>query len=364
MNKIISNIEFCSSYIILSVSSILGIGFYSVLRNAKLDSYISVLISFLIHILLLTIFFKIWNYEPNLPIYDKTKKIFGSFVGNIINIILLIFCFNLLISGSYNFLTFINSQIFPETPIIFIGIICLLVALYLVSKKINTIFRISTIITIINSILFFIAAINLIFLFDKSNLLPILKDGIFPVFKGSLFITFQTLISLFALLIIPKNKIKNANKLPKKMFISCFFIYFLLFLITSLTIGNLGIYLAREYTYPEYMVLKNIEMFGFLDRIENVLTIQWIFGYLFTYGFLLYYIKDTLNNNFYIKTKYNIELYISAFIILIIGSYIFKNDIFYAKYIFNYSPYFKICFISILFIIFIFIIFKKKKKVV
>lgn len=364
MNKKIHLNEFISSYILLSIVSLLGVGVYCAFKASGENTYISAIIAFIINLIFIIFFLIIWNYKPDLPIYEKTKKLFGKVIGNIINILLFLICINLLISGTYNFLTFINSQILPQTPIIFLSLISTLIAYYFVSKGIRTIFRSSTIIFVINVILFSIAIVNLVVDFDISNFFPFLKDGMSPVFKGSIYISIQTVIPLFTLLIIPKNSIESNKHSTKYLIYSSIFVYLLIFLLFVFILGNLGIDLSKYYTYPEYMVLKNIEVFGFIDRIENVLTLQWIFGFLFAYSFLLYYLKEIINKSFYIKTKYNIEMIIICIIIVIFGSIAFKNDIVYAKYIYDYSPYAKYIFIGVLLTLSIFILFKKNKNVV
>lgn len=358
MNKI-TTIQVCFTYTLLSVASFLGIGIFGMLQLAKRDAYISVLISFLVSSIILFIFFKVWNYEPNLPFYEKTKKLFGKTLGTIINYIILILVTIILVSAIYNFLIFINTQLLTKTPYLILGIALTCVSLYLISKGIVTIFRLGVLLLTINLILFFTAAFNLFTTIEISNFFPILKDGISPVLNGALLGIYQFTYPIIFLLIIPKNKIINSKITNKFLFLSHCFSHILLFLFIFLILGNLGYEIVELYTYPEYMVFKGVELFGFIDRIENVLTTQWIFGYLFFFSFGLYFLENLMNYNFKLKENNKILITIISFVLLIISNKLFPNDISYLNFVDNISSKIKIIFIGIIILLFIAILIKK-----
>ena len=149
------------------------------------------------------------------------------------------------------------------------------------------------------------------------------------------------------ILIVPKN-----NIVDKKNYSKCILIFYgiasLLIIITSLfTIGVLGEHLASFYQYPEYILLKRISIFGFIDRIENLLSISWIFSTFATLSLIIYYISNNLNK----KEKKKIPSIIISIIIIVCSLYIFKNNTFFNNYVSNIYPYI----LSIFFIIFVFI---------
>ena len=67
-----------------------------------------------------------------------------------------------------------------------------------------------------------------------------------------------------------------------------------MFGIIFITLGNLGINLSQLYQYPEYIVLKRINLFEFLDRIENLLSIQRILKIYISLSFFTYFISNTI----------------------------------------------------------------------
>ncbi len=128
-----------------------------------------------------------------------------------------------------------------------------------------------------------------------------------------------------------------------------FYIISILFilLISVFTIGVLGQYLASFYQYPEYILLKKVNLFGFIDRIENILSIGWILSTYATLTLIIYYISNFIKKN----DKGNIIPFIITLLIILSSIFIFKNNTTFNMYITNIYPYI----ISILFIIMIII---------
>ena len=95
-----------------------------------------------------------------------------------------------------------------------------------------------------------------------------------------------------------------------------------LFAIVILTLGNLGIYLASIYQYPEYIVLKRIKIFNFIDRIENILTIQFIFSMFASMCFGVYCVTNLLKP----RNKSRILPAFITVLILLVSTFAFKNN--------------------------------------
>lgn len=115
---------------------------------------------------------------------------------------------------------------------------------------------------------------------------------------------------------------KNFNKLYYKMYTLSFII---LFIAITFTIGVFGINLASLFDYPLYTVLKKIEIFSFLDSIENISVMLWILYSINAAASVLLCIfnniKEALNLN---KKKQN-YLKISVMLITLIITFLFYN---------------------------------------
>ena len=66
----------------------IGITLNNLINIAKQDSYVSIIIGFIIGFLPLIIIYYIFNYEPNLSLPKKNIKLFGNILGTIINIVI------------------------------------------------------------------------------------------------------------------------------------------------------------------------------------------------------------------------------------------------------------------------------------
>lgn len=355
--KKINTVQLCSMFIILILSATFGKGFSTVIKASGIDSWISVLIAGVLGFGILFIFIYISNYEKDLTLTEKTKKLFGNIFGTIINYILVIILFVTAVSLFYDLMGFISSQFLPETPIFIIGFMFTLVIIYINIKGIETISRTAIVIFFISMFLFIIAVFGLIGKFDVSNLKPMLEFGLKNSVKGSMYILLLNILPSVVLLIIPKNTLVDYKKTSICIIISYIFSIILILLTIFLTLGNLGIELSRLYLFPEYVVLKRINLFNFIDRIENIIVIQWIFGLFLNVSFIIYFITNTIKKN-----NNKIITYLIAFILLFISNYVFKNTTIYDVYIYNIAIYFKYTLLLVLILITIKIKYNRIKK--
>ena len=350
-------LEFCTICLNFILTFYLSIGMYGPLKTAKTDSWIAILLGSIIGYIFLSIFIYIFNYEPDLSLGKKITNLFGKRIGIFINIILIISAFILGINIIYDCSSFIISQFLSETPYLYIAIILILLAIYINTKGINIISRVALIVIFFSLILLLIAGLGLIPKVDIENFKPILSHGIKPPIISIFYFIAINIAPCFLLLAVPKSKIINNNKNKKYLYITYTIAAFLMLFIIVITLGNLGIYLANYYQYPEYMVLKRITFFNFINRIENFIISQWLFETFISLSFIIYYISNTISINY---NKRILPLIIGI-IILIISMFLFKNNTIYNTYTIKYTPYIR----SIIIIIFLLIslaIFIKRKK--
>lgn len=330
----LTSLQFSCMIIFPILAIFSGIGTHNIIRIAEVDSYISVLFSFIIGLLPLGIFFIIFNYKKDLPINEKIICLFGKVLGTIINILLnlAILCIGIILI--YNISNFAISQFLSETPLLVFMIILGLILVYNISKGIENISRVSIIFLAIIILLTIISTIGAFQDFEMSNIKPILENGIKNPLKGGVALTLTNIVPIFMLLIIPKNNIEDKEKIKKHIPIFYTLGFFLMFLAIFLTLGSLGIHLANIYQYPEYTVLKKISLFNFVDRIENFIYIKWILSSVICLSLVIYHIKDSIK-----KTNKKLLPIIITGIIIYLSLQIFKNNtIFYSVslYIFPY----------------------------
>ena len=354
MKEKINNIEFSSTLFLILFSCTLGIAPYITIKIAGIDSYIGSIIGSIIGLIPLFIFIYIFNYEIDKPIYQKTKIIFGNTLGTIINIFLTILYFILAITILFNTSNFIISQYLTDTPIKLVIIILSLTAYHTSNKGITTISKISLIYTLI-----IMATIGLIPEIELDNLKPVLEYGIKnPIIAGMTYSLVLT-IPISSLLIIPKKEIENYYKTTKYIIITYLVTTIMIIFMSLVACACLGRYLISMYQYPVYITLKKISIFGFIDRIENFLSIEWILSTFVVFTLPIINIQSNIN-----KKNNKIINLIIIIIIIIATMILFKNNTSFNHYLDSIYPYILLIILIIYIIIFITIIIKKgiKKK--
>ena len=343
--------------LILIVGPFVGSGGFVLIKSAGVDSYLSIIIGTILGIPLILLYLYINNYEKDKTIKEKINLVFGNKIGTIINFLLCLCFFTISIFTMYNLINFIVSQFLNKTPFYIVGILFSLIIIYINIKGIEVMSRTMLIITILNISLFIFAFIGLIPHIDLDNIKPFLEHGINRPLIGSFYTITMNITLLFLLLIIPKNDIVATKNFNKWIIITYFISLLIVFIFLFVTLTTLGINLASIYQYPEYIVLKRIHIFNFLDRIENIIIIQWIFGLFSIISIIVYYISNTIktnNNNKLIPT-------IITFSILTLSLTFFKNNTQFNDFTYKYLPFVRL-FVLILIFLISFKIFLKKKK--
>ncbi len=356
MKNKINCLQFASMMSMLLVASFLGIGMFSVIKSAGVDSYISIVIAAIAGIFIMLSFFVIYDYEPNLNVAEKFKSIFGKPLGTILNYLCLAIILFMGISAMFNLTTFITSQFLKSTPPYLIGLCFAFLVILVNIKGIETLSRTCLVLFTLCAILFLISIIGLFPEFDMANLKPCLEYGLKRPLVGAVYNFLFNLLPIYLLLVIPKNSLVKPEKYRKYMCIFYIISFLIKFVLVVTTIGVLGIHLASIYQYPEYMVLKRIKIFTFIDRIENVITIQWLFGLFFNISFVVYYITHSLKQSH--KSKL---LPVIITIIIFVGSnYLFKNNTAFNDFTYSKVPYMRAILFFIYILLFAGILIKKR----
>lgn len=357
MKQKINCLQYGSMIVMIIASSFVGIGVYSLVKATGVDAYLSILMALIIAIPLLLLFLYIANYEPNLSFPHKMEKLYGKKIGRIVNYLVMIFIFIFANNYMFNLTNFIVSQFLPETPIFVVGVVFAVIAIYANLLGIETISRTCLILLAINLLLLVIGVIGLLPEFQFSNLKPVLEFGIGRPLKATFYIITLNIMPMFALLIVPKNSVVDSKNFNRTISISYLIGLLITFTFCIMLLGVLGIYLASIYQYPEYILLKHVDLFGFLDRIENIIAAQWIFGLCFGITLAVYYIAHS------IKPNHNSKLLPTVIVtlMLLVSIVLIPNNTAFNTYIYEVVPLLRVISLTIFIIIGISIFIKQKK---
>ena len=350
-----SYLEIASLVIIQTVTTFFGISVSILKEGAGVNSWLSALISYVIGFIPLLMIIYISNYKPDKKLNEKIISLFGNKLGFIINIIFSLLLISLAITLLYNINNFILSQFLYRTPFLISCTLFIILIIYCANKGINIISKTAMLLLVINIALYTINILALVQHIDITNFLPLLKENTNNILPTSLKIASINYLPLLTILMIPKNKVTVPKKYNKTIIISYIIGAVISFGLVITTFGVLGINLVNAFEYSEYIVLRKIKLLGFLERIENIISLQWIIGSFIYLSVITYTISKTIPFKS-IKAHKWTNL-ITGIILIILTTIIFKDNTIFDTYVKKIFPYIisSLLFIYILTIIKIFI---------
>lgn len=319
-NSKISPLSICflSSFLYRSFY-IIGL-FNLIISISKGDSIFSIIIGILLGIIVLYSYFYLNDKLTKDNIFIKISKSLPKVISDFIIATLIILFIFICGFTLYNLSLFVNYNLLNNINILPISTLLIITVIYLASKGINTITRVSGILIFTFISLVIISMITLIHYSDPNNIYPLLTNSFLSIYEGSIYHMVLSVTPIFLLLIIPKDRIEDNKKYNRYMLITYIisFVYILInyFLILSI----LGIKLTSILNYPDIIVLQKVSLLNFVERIEDLLSFKLMFdGFLFL-ALSTFYIKEGVINLFKMKPDKKIILIIGL-IILLVGMY-------------------------------------------
>lgn len=311
--------KLCEIYLLsrsLSLGLLFSYSFFLVGTNA--------LISFIFGILLGICFVFIYSKIK----LNKKTKVFE----------ILLYMFFILLS-SIIITTFISSFFLNKTPKIFIILPSILLCFYISIKDKDVMKYLALALTFFSIITITLNFFALLPHMEIKNILPLFTFKNKNMIKS---ILFYAIVSTCPLLLL------NDENYSTKDYITSYIITNIITLIICFAIVSiLGRSLINMYSYPEYMVLKKIQISSFIENVENFASLIWLFD-------LYYLLTCTINKINNILTR-KVGIIVVLFIIFI-NSFFINNNYEYLLYIYK-----RITYILYILIIPILILANKKK---
>lgn len=287
------------------------------------DAWISLLLGLILGVIPFCLYTYIKSQFQDKNIISINTHLFGKF-GHIFNFIIIITMIILCISNFWTLVHFINSQFLYNTSPWLIGLIFIIPIGYAVTKGLRIIGKISLIMFYITIFFIILILIGLIGGIDLSNLKPIFNHPLSNIIYGSFFFINFNVLSLFILTIIPNNKIIGHSL--KKEFIFYFISTLSLLNVLILTISIFGIELSYLYDYPSFHLLKRVSVLDIIDRVESILSLEWVIALFIQITMTIYFITTAITQTLKLKEKTNKYLIIFiCFTIFFISNFIFKT---------------------------------------
>lgn len=323
-NEKINSFSLSTLVITLSGAPFWGILTSYLLYNSREATPISMIIGYLLGLLISKAILTLNDKHTDLISSLKFKKIYGK-TSIVINLIVAVLSIFLYIFLCYRLSSFLSSQYLTETPDIYFYLLILGLTFYIANKGIETLTRVSIISIFVAFSIFIFDYANLIKDININNFLPLITVSYKNIIKSSIIYALFSSIPPMFVMSIKKDDLtdkKNFNKLYYKMYTLSFII---LFIAITFTIGVFGINLASLFDYPLYTVLKKIEIFSFLDSIENISVMLWILYSINAAASVLLCIFNNIKEALNLNKKKQTYLKISVMLITLIITFIFYN---------------------------------------
>lgn len=304
---------------------LLGITYSLIIGKSMQDSLICLIIGTILGTLFISVIHK-------LDLNNKYAKV------------LLFICYILFIIIASSVLeTFTSSFFLTNTPKIIIIIPSIILCLYSVFNGLDSIKRTISILYYISLFLIIICFLSLLKLFNISNIIPF-----FITSKSNLL---KSILSYAILTSFPNIVLYNQNIKKSEHIKSYLYSNIINFLVLLFTLVILTPYVAKIYSFPEYMVLKRIKILNFIENIENIMASIW---YLDLYVFMAL----TYNNIYTLFKNNKIVLTIIVFLTNLFTTYCILNNYSILLDLYNYSY----IVLFILFILFLPNLLNKKRE--
>lgn len=364
-NNKIDALQIFTLMVMIGNALFVGMGNIITVQTVMEDTWLVGPVAMIIGIIPILLMSKIMNYEPDLNLIEKIKNLFGSKLGFLINLILVIIVSTVFIMSIWGLSSFANTKYLTETPMLFIVFLFMIPVFYANSKGIETIARISLILVYMALVFHFIITISLLEFSSFYNVKPILANGLWPVIIGAVRYLSYSITPMITLLIIPKNKLKNSKKSTLALLLGYIFATFIMSIVFYMDISTVGAKLASMYMFPEYFIMKKISLGNALNNVENFFSIVWINNMIICAMMTLYYLSEFFVNLFKVKLKTTKNLIILGIsvIVIIMASFIFQGDssaIFFMKH--HFPIFIGLPLLIVIIIIFLVCLFKSKNK--
>lgn len=249
--------------------------FSSILQAANQDAWIAALLGGAITFYTAFVSIKISMYFPDQSFVEYSQILFGKWFGKLLTLPYLIMFLSVAPVVYRQGSDFISTTLLQETPVwAVVGLFCLIV-FYLASGGIDGIARCCE---ITGPLIFVLLILFLVLLLpdaDYHQLLPVYVDtGAFHILQASRYMAGYLGESVVLILIVPFLDRKHIYRESfRSLAISLLFLtVFLVFVLMVF-----GPNLSKQMWYPAYGAVRIISLGGFLERIDPIAVIIWLY---------------------------------------------------------------------------------------
>lgn len=298
----------------------LGGGFTLLIKLSRNDFLVSSILGMLLGYFLLYLFFRKGSVSKCMSIVVSISTLIMGILANTV------------LTSNYLLLT---------TPTLLIVLVFFLVLLYAAKKDFKVVGRVSEVYVYISIVEIVFSLFCLFKLVNIDRIFPLFTTNILDIIKGIMVFVGASLLPNI-LLINYKDDLKFRD-VCWGYIIGCILMIVVIFFIISIY----GSEFSSMVRFPEFLILKKIDIMGYLSNIENVLVTEWIFNVLISSWVCIKVLKDNMNKGFF---------YIVMLLLILISEFVLNRNYVNVLYVKQYFYY-------IAFSLVILSLFIKKRKI-
>ncbi|UUZ86824.1 endospore germination permease [Paenibacillus sp. P26] len=249
--------------------------------DAKQDAWIAVLIGTLAGMLVVRLYNAVRRIAPDATLIELNGRLFGKWAGLALSLLYTFFTFIFASDVLFYLGNFLTTQVLPRTPIQMLNIIFMLVVVMGVRLGIETLARAAEVMFPWFILLFLALAVFSLPLIRIENIQPVMEAGAKPILRASITFLSFSFFSLFSFLMLPASYMNHPKKAEKAFYSGGVTSGLMLFIIVGLAILVLGPDITAIKIYPSYTLARKISIGHFLQRMEALIAIIWLFSLYF-----------------------------------------------------------------------------------
>lgn len=303
LNKVrISSRQFLILSMLFTVGSAILVVPSGIAALAKQDAWIATLVGLAAGIILICMYNLLAKQYPGKTLVEMLDALLGKWLGRTVALVFVVTLFLCGPSAVLNILgNFLTTQMMPETPIQSLYILFAVIVMMAVFLGIETFSRSAELIFPWIALLYIAFIVLVTFDVKPTNILPVLENGMKPIWPAALsFICTAFLPNVILLMIIPSVD-NRRNEAGRAFLIGSILGSVVTIVIITMTIMVFGPDFTARSMYPSYALARKISIGNFLQRLEAIMATIWFISLYFRLTIYMYAISIALAQIFNLK---------------------------------------------------------------
>jgi len=309
-----------------------GLGTYIMFNISKGDIVTSSIFGFLVSFLYFGVIYYIVSKNEYKDIFELNEAMFGKVFGTAINYYLGFAYFAIASIILYNLSNFINIEYLNTSNLNYIKSLLLVPVIYASTKKLSSLIKMNQIFAFITFSIIIFSLLGIFGRFEIFNVEPLFTAGVKSITHSTLVYFSCIVVALSILPIVSIKTIIDKVNLKSNMLGAFIITNITQIVIIVFTLIALGIEFILIFRYPEYVSLKQFELFKIFERVENILALRYLFNAFCLLSFIYYYILRI----FSVNRKKETGSYILSFVLVVITALIFGYNSLFIDFIMKY----------------------------